>query len=82
MLNETLPNTGLAVIEKADFGLRRIKLIDGSCVKQVGLKGETLRIHMSCDLTLGCMDKVLVTDHHIAESFEPFSIEPDIIKNL
>jgi len=34
---------------------------------------------MSYDLTLGCMDEVLVTDHHIAESFEPFSIEPDSI---
>lgn len=79
VLNETLPAADISVFEKANPDRRRIKLIDGSCIKQVGLKGETLRIHMSYDLTLGCMDEVLVTDHHTAESFEPFTIEPGSI---
>jgi len=79
ILNETMPVTALTAVEKADFNHRRVKLVDGTCVKQDGSKGETLRIHMCYDLTLGCMDDVAVTDHHTAESFEPFYIKPDCI---
>ena len=79
ILNKSLPVTDPAVMEKADISRRRVKLIDGSCVKQVGSEGKTLRIHMSYDLTLGCMDEVTVTDHHTAESFEQFKIEPGCI---
>ena len=79
LLNETLPRTKLAAEEKAGFEDRHVKLVDGSCVKQVGADGEVIRIHMCYDLTLGCMDEVSVTDHHTAESFVPFSITPGSI---
>ena len=75
VLNQTLPATDI-IVGKRDLSGRHIKLVDGSCVKQHGPKGETLRIHMCYDLTLGRMDEVLVTDHHTAESFQPFAISP------
>jgi hypothetical protein len=79
LLNKTLPKTKILAKEKAIFGDSRIKLVDGSCVKQAGAKGETLRIHMCYDLTLGCMDEALVTDQYTAESFKVFNIIPGSI---
>ena len=79
LLNETLPRTKFAIKENTCFESRQIKLVDGSCIKQVGTNGEVIRIHMCYDLTLGCMDEVSVTDQHTAESFAPFSITPGSI---
>jgi len=36
-----------------------------------GSSGITLRVHMSYNLKVGCMDEIKVTDNHIADSTFP-----------
>lgn len=76
LLNATMPN--ISPESMKPFHNRTVKLLDGSIVKQAGTKdqkgGESLRIHMSFNLNLGCMDEVLVTDKHTAENVMAFNI--------
>ena len=65
------------------FRGRVVRLLDGSNIQQDGTKGkrggETFRIHMCYNLTEGCMDYVLLTDNHTAESVTVFAIESGTI---
>ncbi len=45
-----------------------IVLLDFSCIKVIGGTGDDVRLHLGYDLLAGCMDHVVVTDHHQAES--------------
>lgn len=74
ILNESLPKLKHSSIENTAFANRLINLVDSSCVKQEGINGAILRIHMNYSLTGRHMDETLVTDRHTAESFTPFTI--------
>ncbi len=45
-----------------------IVLVDFSSLKVIGGTGDDVRLHLGYDLLAGCMDHVVVTDHHQAES--------------
>jgi hypothetical protein len=45
-----------------------IVLMDFSCIKVIGGTGDDVRLHLGYDLLAGCMDHVVVSDHHQAES--------------
>jgi hypothetical protein len=79
LLNETLFETKMSVLETQALRGKPLKLVDGSIVKQEGPNGESIRIHMCYCLSTGCMEEVSVTDHHTAESFKPFNIQPGCI---
>jgi len=78
LLKETMPK--LSEQSRKPFSNRTINLLDGSMIKQAGTigekGGESLRVHMSYNLSLGRMGEILVTDKHIAESVAAFSINP------
>jgi len=76
ILNEVLPKTKQSATDKILLTNRSINLIDGSCVKQEGVKGEVIRIHMNYSLSNRRMDETIVTDNHTAESFKLFNIIP------
>ncbi len=45
-----------------------IVLMDFSCLKVIGGTGDDVRLHLGYDLLAGCMDHVVVSDRHQAES--------------
>ena len=81
LLKETMST--LSCHSRMQLSGRTVKLLDGSILKQAGTKGkrggESIRVHMSYNLSSGCMDDVLVTDKYTAESVTNFPITPDII---
>ena len=79
MLNKSLPKIKVNARGIAAFKNRPVKLFDGSCIKQVGVKGEVVCIHMCHHLTQSCMNEVHVSDQHMAESVALFNISPGSI---
>jgi hypothetical protein len=45
-----------------------IVLLDFSSIKVIGGTGDDVRLHLGYDLLAGCMDHVVISDHHQAES--------------
>ncbi len=43
-------------------------LLDFSSIKVIGGTGDDVRLHLGYDLLAGCMDHVVISDHHQAES--------------
>jgi len=58
---------------------RSVNLIDGSMVTEAGKGGNSYRIHMSYNLSIGSMSDVQVTDKHTAESFAHCNIQKNDI---
>jgi len=54
---------------------RTIKLIDATRILQEGKEHKEHRVHMSYNLTSGCMDEIKITDVHTAESFKHYTIQ-------
>lgn len=79
VLSDVLPTVKRTAVERQLLFGRPVNIVDGSCVKQQGEEGETLRIHMNYSLTGRFMEEVTVTDNHTAESFAPFVITPGSI---
>ena len=77
LLNSVLPKPPPQ--EELSAKKLNVRLIDASDVKAQGDNGMVYRIHMSYNLSAGCMDEIKVTDHHTAESFAHFTIEKDAI---
>lgn len=59
------------------FENKNVLLIDGSIIRQNGKKQHQQRIHLCYSLNHNQMDQIHVTDHHTAESFEPFSLKKE-----
>lgn len=58
----------------------RVRLIDATCLKQPGQRGDSWRLHTSYDLLAGQLDQVSVTDLHGGESLSHFALMPgDIV---
>lgn len=53
-----------------------IVLLDFSCLKVIGGKGDDLRVHLGYDLLAGRMDHVMVSDHHQAEFIAAEKVRP------
>ena len=79
ILSETLPGTKAIANDTSSLANRQINLVDCTYAKQCGAKGKPLRIHMCYSLTHACMNEVLVTDLHTAESITLFDLTPKSI---
>jgi len=53
---------------------RRIRLIDATRLAQVGGTGDDWRVHLAYDLIAGRMAEVVVSDRHLAEGLEHFTL--------
>ncbi len=54
----------------------RVKLLDASVICQPGSKGADWRLHLSFDLSAGCLDEIELTDGRGSEQFSRFSFRP------
>ena len=77
LLNESLIKATPTHLAFYHYGNQmQVYLLDASTLKQVGAKGQELRVHMCYNLTKGAMEEVIVTDNHTAESAKTFKIQP------
>lgn len=58
---------------------RRVRLIDATCLGQVGRGGDAWRVHWDHDLSAGRLGSVVVTDPHGGEHLDRFALAPDDI---
>ena len=81
ILDYVLPKPMKVIGTKREYDTikRTINLIDGSMVTEAGKGGNSYRIHMSYNLSIGNMNDVQVTDKHKAESFEHCKIQKNEI---
>jgi len=77
ILYATLPH--IKIPNKIPIISRNIHLIDASDVRRIGKDGYIARMHLSYCINMGVMDEVKVTDHHIAEGFQNFTIQENDI---
>ncbi len=79
LIRQTLPQSKELGKHFKCLTKRVVKLIDASIFAVQGESGTQLRLHTCYDLIRGCMDELLLTDHHTAESVLLFQIEQGAI---